>query len=80
MPLPFKVRWIARSRAQQSLVGAVAETYRLSNARYTKGVDSYLTVLDAQRSLYLAQQTLISLRLSRASNLVTLYKVLGGGA
>ena len=38
--------------AQQSLVDAVAETYRLSNARYTKGIDSYLGVLDAQRSLY----------------------------
>ena len=38
--------------AQQSLVDAVAETYRLSHARYTKGIDSYLSVLDAQRSLY----------------------------
>ena len=66
--------------AQQSLVRAIAETYRLSNARYTKGIDSYLVVLDAQRNLYSAQQALISLRLARSSNLVTLYKVLGGGA
>jgi len=65
--------------AQQSLVGAVAETYRLSNARYTKGIDSYLSVLDAQRSLYGAQQVLITLRLARIVNTVTLYKVLGGG-
>ncbi len=65
--------------AQQSLVDAVAETYRLSNARYTKGIDSYLSVLDAQRSLYGAQQGLIILRLARINNTVTLYKVLGGG-
>jgi len=65
--------------AQQSLVNAVAETYRLSNARYTKGIDSYLGVLDAQRSLNAAQQGLISLRLARLTNLVTLYKVLGEG-
>jgi multidrug efflux system outer membrane protein len=65
--------------AQQSLVNAVAETYRLSNARYTKGIDNYLGVLDAQRSLNAAQQGLISLRLARLTSLVTLYKVLGGG-
>jgi multidrug efflux system outer membrane protein len=64
--------------AQQSLVDAVAETYRLSNARYTKGIDSYLSVLDAQRSLYGAQQGLIVLRLARLVNTVALYKVLGG--
>ncbi len=66
--------------AQQSLVNAVSETFRLSNARYMKGIDSYLSVLDAQRSLYSAQQGLIALHLARTTNLVTLYKVLGGGA
>ncbi len=66
--------------AQQSLVDAVAETYRLSDARYSKGIDSYLGVLDAQRSLYGARQGLIALRLARFTNLITLYKVLGGGA
>ncbi|MBU0651562.1 MAG: efflux transporter outer membrane subunit [Proteobacteria bacterium] len=65
--------------AQQSLVDAVAETYRLSNARYTKGLDSYLGVLDAQRSLYGAQQGLIALHFVRFANRVTLFKVLGGG-
>ncbi|MFH1079230.1 MAG: efflux transporter outer membrane subunit [Pseudomonadota bacterium] len=65
--------------AQQSLVAAVAETYRLSDLRYTKGIDSYLSVLDAQRSLYGAQQGLIALRLAGVSNLVTVYRVLGGG-
>jgi multidrug efflux system outer membrane protein len=65
--------------AQQSLTFATAESYKLSQARYEKGVDSYLQVLDAQRSLYGAQQGLISARLARLANLATLYKVLGGG-
>jgi multidrug efflux system outer membrane protein len=66
--------------AQQSLVNASAESHRLSDARYLGGVESYLSVLDSQRALYAAQQNLVTLRLSRLSNLVTLYKVLGGGA
>lgn len=65
--------------AQQSLTDATGESYRLSQARYEKGVDSYLNVLDSQRSLYGAQQNLIGVRLARLTNLVTLYKVLGGG-
>ena len=65
--------------AQQSLMDAVAETYRLSNVRYTKGIDSYLGVLDAQRSLYAAEQGLIAIRLARLANQVRLYAVLGGG-
>jgi hypothetical protein len=63
--------------AQESLVQASADTYRLANARYTKGIDSYLSVLDAQRSLYSAEMGLIVLRLSNLTNLVTLYKTLG---
>jgi len=65
--------------AQQSLTDATATSHRLSQARYEKGVDSYLVVLDSQRSLYGAQQELIATRLTRLVNLVTLYKVLGGG-
>jgi len=65
--------------AQESLVKASSETYRLTNARYTKGIDSYLSVLDAQRSLYSAETGLIVLRLSKLTNLVMLYKALGGG-
>ena len=66
--------------AQQSLTDATAQSHRLSLARYEKGISSYLNVLDSQRSLYSAQQGLIDVRLSRLTNLVTLYKVLGGGA
>lgn len=64
--------------AQESLVRASADTYKLTNARYSKGIDSYLSVLDAQRSLYAAEQGLIAVRLAGLTNLVTLYKVLGG--
>lgn len=66
--------------AQMALVEAATTTRTLSEARYHNGVDSYLAVLDAQRSLYAAQQNLIALRLLKIGNLVTLYKVLGGGA
>lgn len=66
--------------AQKSLTDATNESYRLSLARFDKGVDSYLQVLDAQRALYGAQQNLITTRLIRLANQVTLYKVLGGGA
>jgi len=64
--------------AQESLVKASADAYNLTNARYSKGVDSYLSVLDAQRALYAAEQGLIAVRLGKLTNLVTLYKVLGG--
>ena len=66
--------------AQQSLVRATAETYRLSEARYTKGIDNYLGVLVAQRSLFAAQQGLVVLNLAKRANQVRLYAVLGGGA
>ncbi len=65
--------------AQQSLVDATAESYRLSNIRYEKGIDNYLAVLVAQRSLYGQQQVLIELRLIRLASRVRLYAVLGGG-
>lgn len=65
--------------AQQSLVDATMETYRLSMTRYEKGLDSYLSVLDAQRSLYAAQQKLVYLDLAKLDSQVRLYAVLGGG-
>jgi multidrug efflux system outer membrane protein len=65
--------------AQQRLVEAYADSYRLSELRFRSGVDNFLNVLDSQRQLYNAQQTLIALRQEQLSSLVTLYKVLGGG-
>ncbi len=66
--------------AQESLVNAAEKTYRLSMARYTKGIDSYLSVLDAQQFLFAAQQRLTMLRLVKLANRVRLYAVLGGSA
>ncbi|TAA09736.1 efflux transporter outer membrane subunit [Pseudoxanthomonas winnipegensis] len=66
--------------AQQALVDASQRSYTLADARYRAGLDGHLAVLDAQRSLYAAQQALITLRQQDASNRVTLYQVLGGGA
>lgn len=78
--LNLRTRLMEQQQAQEALVAALDETYRLSQARYKAGIDSYLSVLVAQRSLYGAQQGLIGIRLARLGNLVTLYKVLGGGA
>ncbi|PZN31745.1 MAG: multidrug transporter [Proteobacteria bacterium] len=69
----------AQLRAQEALTRAAENTYRLADMRYRNGVESYLTTLIAQRDFYAAQQALINTRLARASNLVLLYKALGGG-
>jgi multidrug efflux system outer membrane protein len=61
-------------------VDAVSHSFSLSSLRYEKGSDTYLNVLNAQVTLYQAQQNLITARLSRATNLITLYQALGGGA
>ena len=47
--------------------------------RFKAGVDSYLPVLDAERSLYAAQQTLLGLKQAQLTQQATLYKALGGG-
>ena len=65
--------------AERARVAAEERRYQLSDLRYRKGVDSYLTVLTAQRDLFAAQQQLIQSRLARLSNLVELYRALGGG-
>ncbi len=65
--------------ARQALVDAATRAEELSRARYEAGRDSYLVLLDAQRTLYAAQQALIAIRLAEQANRVTLYKVLGGG-
>ena len=65
--------------ARLSLVDATTASFDLSQARYERGIDSYLDVLDSQRSMYSAQQALIDTRLQQLTNTVTLYKTLGGG-
>ncbi|KQQ32055.1 multidrug transporter [Duganella sp. Leaf126] len=68
-----------RLNSQQALVQAAEKSFRINEARYRSGADTYLNSLVSQRALYQAQQGLISTRLSQTSNAVTLYKVLGGG-
>lgn len=67
-------------RADEASVKAADDNYRLSDARYREGIDSFLQSLDAQRSLYSAQRNLAATRLIQASNLVAIYKALGGDA
>jgi multidrug efflux system outer membrane protein len=66
-------------QAQASLVDATRATYRLSTARYDQGIDIYLNVLDAQRSMYAAELELIATRYLKYNNQVKLYAALGGG-
>lgn len=68
-----------QTAAQQRDVNAASDYYRLAKMRFDAGVDTYLTTLDAQRSLYAAQQTLVSVREAQLQNLVTVYRALGGG-
>ncbi len=58
---------------------AQAERLKLSDLRYRNGVASSLDVLDAQRELFTAQQSLVQARLLRLTNAVDLYRALGGG-
>ncbi|WP_439851630.1 efflux transporter outer membrane subunit [Pseudomonas syringae] len=68
-----------RVAAQQAYTDASRKSYELADALYRGGSQSYLEALESQRSLYSAEQDLISLRLTEQSNRVTLYKVMGGG-
>ncbi|MDB5900977.1 MAG: putative fused inner/outer rane transporter [Ramlibacter sp.] len=65
--------------SQALVVEAEAVRYRLARLRYDNGVSSYLDLLDAQRSLFAAQQGLVQARLGRLQNQVQLYRSLGGG-
>jgi multidrug efflux system outer membrane protein len=65
--------------AQESLLEAALRTHELSQARYTAGQDSYLVLLDAQRTLYAARQSLVATLQAEQSNRVALYAAIGGG-
>lgn len=73
-------RTLAEQRAsREALLAAAENADDLSKRRYEAGADSYLVLLDAQRTLYAAQQTLVTTQLAEQINRVTLYKALGGG-
>lgn len=73
----------ARARAQEATQRAIrdeaARTLRLSELRYREGADDLAAVLDAQRTLFQAQDQLAQLRLARLTAATDLYKALGGG-
>jgi len=69
----------AKLAAQQSLADNAAKAARISQSRYANGIAAYLEPLDAQRTAYTARQALVSARLARATNMVDLYRTLGGG-
>jgi multidrug efflux system outer membrane protein len=64
--------------ARQRQQAATADTYMLTEARYREGIDPFLTVLDAQRSYYSAQQILVQTKLAAGQNIVDLYRAIGG--
>ncbi|MFL6748653.1 MAG: efflux transporter outer membrane subunit [Sphingomicrobium sp.] len=65
-------------RARQAQHDSAADNFKLAEARYRAGIDSFLASLDAQRTYYSAQQSLVEMRLETATNLVDLYRALGG--
>ncbi|MDR7155059.1 multidrug efflux system outer membrane protein [Sphingobium xenophagum] len=65
--------------AQTSQRDAARVAYTLSDARFRAGVDGFLTTLDSQRALSNAEQSLLTTRLTRATNMVELYRAIGGG-
>lgn len=65
--------------SQQELTDAEDRRYALTEQRYKRGLDSFLAVLLAQNDRYGARQNLIQVEFLKYANLITLYKVLGGG-
>jgi NodT family efflux transporter outer membrane factor (OMF) lipoprotein len=71
---------VAQQEVLQADVQAKAQNaLRLAEVRYREGADDLLTVLDAQRSLFDAQERLAQVRLDRLQAAVSLFKALGGG-
>ena len=66
-------------QAREDLVAAAGRAETLAQARHDAGLDSFLVLLDVQRTLYAAQQALVATRMSEQANRVTLYRALGGG-
>jgi len=65
-------------REREAQLASAEDNYRLSEARYRAGIDNFLLTLDSQRNLFSVQQSVVQMRLDTASNLVDLYRALGG--
>ena len=68
-----------RRAALADSVAASRDAVDLARQQYDKGVSDFLTVLDAQRTLYDAQDALAQSDRNVTTDLVSLYKALGGG-
>lgn len=77
--LAGRATYVDQVHSEQRLVDAAADSLRLSLMRFRAGVDSFIPVLQAQQTLYPAQQTLLSLKQTQLTNEINLYKALGGG-
>ena len=75
--LAVRSRIDERLDAQTQATEAATTAFKLSQARYQNGTDSYLTLLTAERTLFSAQQSLITLQALRATNLSDLYQAIG---
>lgn len=69
-----------RTQAEYRLQENYQGLFDISEARFKAQVDDYLAVLDAQRSLFSTQQSILNLEQERLNNQIELYQVLGGGA
>ena len=73
----------SRTADQEALQVKVVEegriSLRLAEVRYREGVDDLLTLLDAQRTLFQAEDQLAQIRLARLQASIGLFKALGGG-
>ena len=69
----------AQESASRAALAAARRAFNLSEIRYRAGVDTLLTALDAQRTLYQSEDDLAQTRFARLSALVGLYRALGGG-
>jgi len=68
-----------RIAVQTARANAAEAAAKLSDARYRAGVQSFLPLLDAQRTAYATEQQLATTRFNRSSNSIELYRSLGGG-
>lgn len=71
--------YVEQVAAQRALLETSEDYYRLAERRYRTGIDSYLTLLDAQRQLFDVRQGAVTDRLSQLISEVNLFKALGGG-
>jgi NodT family efflux transporter outer membrane factor (OMF) lipoprotein len=72
--------YVTQASKQSAVVATADRRLELSKLRFRAGVDSRLDLLDAQRSLYSAQQTLLAVQRDEMSNAIALYKAIGGGS